>query len=153
MGGAGSVHLAELNALPAIRDKTRLAVVDALFGTYESGLYGRPDFSPMTLIVASVPVIVVLCLLYLRQRRLLPIRAIRRGDVIVFKQPDHPEDDYIKQEKYVFGAQSHRIRKLADPVPIQGRFGYAAVRAVRQTGEIVGQGHAGQLVPGQVQSL
>jgi signal peptidase I len=31
------------------------------------------------------------------ERALLPGRAIRRGDVIVFKQPDEPEQDYIKR--------------------------------------------------------
>jgi signal peptidase I len=31
------------------------------------------------------------------ERTLLPIRDIRRGDVIVFKQPENPEIDYIKR--------------------------------------------------------
>ncbi|MCP3980377.1 MAG: signal peptidase I [bacterium] len=31
------------------------------------------------------------------EHKLLPSREIRRGDVVVFKQPRHPEQDYIKR--------------------------------------------------------
>jgi len=31
------------------------------------------------------------------ERRLLPHRPVRRGDVVVFKQPDEPEVDFIKR--------------------------------------------------------
>ncbi len=47
--------IAELNAQAAIRDRTRLVLVDATFGNFKSGLAGRPDFAPMTLIVAANP--------------------------------------------------------------------------------------------------
>jgi regulator of sigma E protease len=49
------------------------------------------------------------------------------------------DPDYrTKRDSYVFGAHNHAIPKLADPVPIDGRMSYAAVRAVRQTGQIIG---------------
>jgi uncharacterized protein (DUF362 family) len=51
-----SPGIAELNAQPAIRDRTRLVIIDAMFGTYSSGLGARPDFAPMSLIVATDPV-------------------------------------------------------------------------------------------------
>src|ERR1041384_767517 len=31
------------------------------------------------------------------ERALLPVRAVRRGDVIVFKYPDEPDRDFIKR--------------------------------------------------------
>ena len=47
-------------------------------------------------------------------------------------------DEYKhEQVRYVFGAHNRVIRKQADPVPIEGRFGYAMVESVRKTGEIV----------------
>jgi len=52
----GCPGIAELNAQPQIRDKTRLALIDATFGTYRSGLAGKPDFAPMTIIAAATPV-------------------------------------------------------------------------------------------------
>ncbi|MBW1809456.1 MAG: DUF362 domain-containing protein [Deltaproteobacteria bacterium] len=51
-----SPGIAELNAQDQIRNKTRLLIIDALFGNYKTGLYGKPDFAPMSLIVASDPV-------------------------------------------------------------------------------------------------
>jgi regulator of sigma E protease len=48
-------------------------------------------------------------------------------------------DDYrVKQDRFVFGVQNYRIWKSADPVPVSGRFLFAAAKAVQQTGEIVG---------------
>jgi uncharacterized protein (DUF362 family) len=51
-----SPGIAELNAQDQIRSKTRLVLIDALFGNYKTGLYGKPDFAPMSLIAASDPV-------------------------------------------------------------------------------------------------
>jgi len=48
--------IAELSAVASIRDKTRLVLIDALFGAFRSGLAARPDFAPMTLIAATDPV-------------------------------------------------------------------------------------------------
>jgi uncharacterized protein (DUF362 family) len=48
--------IAEVNALAAIRESTRLVLLDALFGTSTSGLAGAPDFAPMTLVAAVDPV-------------------------------------------------------------------------------------------------
>ena len=55
-GGACSPGIVELNRLAAIRDKTRLVLADALFATVVSGLAGRPDVAPMTLIASADPV-------------------------------------------------------------------------------------------------
>jgi uncharacterized protein (DUF362 family) len=51
-----SPGIAELNARPEIRDITRLVLIDALFGNYKTGLYGKPDYAPMSLIAATDPV-------------------------------------------------------------------------------------------------
>lgn len=55
------------------------------------------------------------------ERRLLPIREIRRGDVVVFKQPDEPEVDFIKR---VVGLPGERLamsggRLLIDGLPVE----------------------------------
>jgi uncharacterized protein (DUF362 family) len=55
-GTDGSPAVAELCALAPIRNKIRLSLIDALFGSYRSGLGGRPDFAPMALIVSTDPV-------------------------------------------------------------------------------------------------
>ena len=51
-----SPGIAELNARPEIKDKTRLVLIDALFGNYKTGLYGKPDYAPMSIIAATDPV-------------------------------------------------------------------------------------------------
>ena len=51
-----SPGIAELNARPEIKDITRLVLIDALFGNYKTGLYGKPDYAPMSLIAATDPV-------------------------------------------------------------------------------------------------
>jgi uncharacterized protein (DUF362 family) len=51
-----SPGIAELNAQGLIRDRTRLVLVDAMFGSYRSGLGARPDFAPMMVIAATDPV-------------------------------------------------------------------------------------------------
>jgi len=51
-----SPGIGELNAEPRLRGLTRLVVIDAMFGTYESGLASLPDFAPMSLVVATDPV-------------------------------------------------------------------------------------------------
>jgi uncharacterized protein (DUF362 family) len=51
-----SPGIAELNARPEISNITRLVLIDALFGNHKTGLYGRPDYAPMSLIAASDPV-------------------------------------------------------------------------------------------------
>jgi regulator of sigma E protease len=48
-------------------------------------------------------------------------------------------DDYRQEhQRYVFGVQNYRIWKMADPIPIKGRFTYAVSKSVGQTGEIIG---------------
>ncbi|MBW2731063.1 MAG: RIP metalloprotease RseP [Deltaproteobacteria bacterium] len=48
-------------------------------------------------------------------------------------------DEYKhEQERFVFGAHNRLLTRRAEPVPIEGRFGYAVVESVRKTGEIVG---------------
>jgi regulator of sigma E protease len=49
------------------------------------------------------------------------------------------KDDYMQeQQRYVFGIKNRILTKLAEPLPIEGRFTYAVSKAVRKTGEVVG---------------
>ena len=51
-------------------------------------------------------------------RALLPIRNVRRGDVVVFKYPDEPERDFIKR---VVGLPSETVELRAKKVYIDGK--------------------------------
>jgi len=51
-------------------------------------------------------------------RTLLPVRDIRRGDIIVFKYPDQPERDFIKR---VIGLPGDTIELRAKKVYINGQ--------------------------------
>jgi signal peptidase I len=52
------------------------------------------------------------------ERALLPVRDIRRGDVIVFKYPDEPERDFIKR---VIGLPGETIEMRAKKIYINGQ--------------------------------
>ena len=52
------------------------------------------------------------------ERALLPVREIRRGDIIVFRQPEHPELDYIKR---VAGLPGERVELRAGYLFVDGQ--------------------------------
>ncbi len=52
------------------------------------------------------------------ERRLLPVRPIRRGDIVVFKQPDEPEVDFIKR---VVGLPGDRIELRGGQLFVNGQ--------------------------------
>jgi signal peptidase I len=52
------------------------------------------------------------------ERALLPVRDVRRGDVIVFKYPDEPERDFIKR---VIGLPGETLELRAKKVYIDGQ--------------------------------
>ena len=52
------------------------------------------------------------------ERALLPVRDVRRGDVVVFKYPDEPERDFIKR---VIGLPGESLELRAKKVYIDGQ--------------------------------
>src|SRR5258706_617348 len=52
------------------------------------------------------------------ERALLPVRDIRRGDIVVFKYPDEPERDFIKR---VIGLPGETLELRAKKVYIDGQ--------------------------------
>jgi len=52
------------------------------------------------------------------ERALLPIRDVRRGDVIVFKYPDEPDRDFIKR---VIGLPGETIEMKAKKIYVNGQ--------------------------------
>ncbi len=52
------------------------------------------------------------------ERALLPIRDVRRGDVVVFKQPDQPEVDFIKR---VVGLPGEVVQMRNGYMTVDGR--------------------------------
>jgi signal peptidase I len=52
------------------------------------------------------------------ERAVLPIRGIRRGDIVVFKYPDEPERDFIKR---VVGLPGETIELRAKKVYVDGK--------------------------------
>ena len=52
------------------------------------------------------------------ERTLLPVRGLRRGDVVVFKYPDEPERDFIKR---VIGLPGETVELRSKKVYINGQ--------------------------------
>ncbi len=48
--------IARLNTAPQIRDKTKLVICDAVFGVYEGGPRGAPQWQPKSILAATDPV-------------------------------------------------------------------------------------------------
>src|SRR6478672_1457891 len=52
------------------------------------------------------------------EHAVLPVRSIRRGDIIVFKYPDEPDRDFIKR---VIGLPGETVELKKKRVPINGK--------------------------------